>query len=82
MAYIKYLKRETAINESYSLDSTQIQVLNALVFAMSEKRASSVGELLLLSEIASPATIHAALKKLAAKELITHKKIAKAESNM
>ena len=70
-AYISYLKEEGVINDSYGLDSTQLKVLNAVVFALSDKRDGKVGDLLLLSHIASPATIHAALKKLTSNGLIT-----------
>jgi len=71
LAYIKYLKQEEVINEFYGLDSIQIKVLNAIVFTLSAQRDKKVGELLLLSNIASPATIHAALKKLSTKKLIS-----------
>ena len=74
MAYIKYLREEDAINEFYDLDSTQIKVLNAVFLAIHEKRDGKVGDLLLLKHIASPATIHAALKKLLARGLITLRK--------
>jgi DNA-binding MarR family transcriptional regulator len=74
LAYIKYLREEDAINELYGLDSTQIKVLNAVIFAVYEKRDGRVGDLLLLKQIASPATIHAALKKLLARGLITLRK--------
>ena len=74
LAYIKYLREEDAINALYGLDSTQIKVLNAVIFAVHEKRDGRVGDLLLLKQIASPATIHAALKKLLARGLITLRK--------
>jgi len=80
LAYLKYLKKEAAINEFYGLDPVQIKVLNAVVFALSLKNDGKVGDLLLLSDIASPATIHAALKKLAAKELITYRKSAESRA--
>ena len=73
MAYIKYLKQEEVINEFYGLDSIQIRVLNAIAFTLSDQRNRKVGDLLLLSNIASPATIHAALTKLSAKKLISKK---------
>jgi len=70
LAYIKYVRQEEAINTFYGLDPIQIQVLNAVVFALSDKRDGKVGDLLLLAHIASPATIHAALKKLIGNGLI------------
>ncbi|WP_156471373.1 helix-turn-helix domain-containing protein [Polynucleobacter sinensis] len=48
--------------------------MNAVIFAVYEKRDGRVGDLLLLKQIASPATIHAALKKLLARGLITLRK--------
>jgi DNA-binding MarR family transcriptional regulator len=71
LAYIKYLKKEEAINEFYGLDSTQIKVLNAIAQLWCTQQDSKVGDLLSLNSIASPATIHAALKKLTKKNLIT-----------
>ena len=44
------------------------------LLAVYEKRDGRVGDLLLLKQIASPATIHAALKKLLARGLITLRK--------
>ena len=52
------------------MDSTQIKVLNAVALLWCEKKESKVGDLLGLTRIASPATIHAALKKLTQKKLI------------
>lgn len=71
MAYIKYLKQEEAINEFYGLDSTQIKILNAIAHLWCTQQDSKVGDLLILNNIASPATIHTALKKLTKKSLIT-----------
>ena len=70
LAYIKYLRQEEAINEFYGLDSTQIKVLNAVALLWCDKKDSKVGDLLSLASIASPATIHTALKKLTRKNLI------------
>jgi DNA-binding PadR family transcriptional regulator len=44
--------------------------LNAVVLFWRDEKDSKVGDLLGLSSIASPATIHAALKKLTKKNLI------------
>jgi DNA-binding MarR family transcriptional regulator len=71
LAYIKYLKQEEAINEFYGLDGTQIKVLNAIAYLWCAQKDSKVGDLLTLNSIASPATIHTALKKLTKKNLIT-----------
>ena len=48
---------------------SQIKVLNAIAFLWCDKKESKVGDLLELASIASPATIHAALKKLTKKNL-------------
>lgn len=70
LAYIKYLKSEEAINKMYALDCVQIKVLNAIAILLAANKDSKVGDLLILHSIASPATIHAALKKLTNKKLI------------
>lgn len=44
--------------------------MNAIAFLWCDKKESKVGDLLELASIASPATIHAALKKLTKKNLI------------
>jgi DNA-binding PadR family transcriptional regulator len=44
--------------------------LNAVVLLWRDEKESKVGDLLELASIASPATIHAALKKLTKKNLI------------
>lgn len=44
--------------------------MNAVVLFWRDEKDSKVGDLLGLSSIASPATIHAALKKLTKKNLI------------
>jgi DNA-binding MarR family transcriptional regulator len=72
VAYLKYLKYEEDINDIYALEPIQLQVLNAVFFAVAEKRKIKVGDILVLKKIASPATIHAALKKLIDKKLVTY----------
>jgi DNA-binding MarR family transcriptional regulator len=52
------------------LDSIQIKVLNAIALRWCDKKESKVGDLMGFTSIASPATIHAALKKLTQKKLI------------
>jgi DNA-binding MarR family transcriptional regulator len=44
--------------------------LNQILFAHDKKQKICVSELIAMTEIASPATIHAALKKLVAKNLL------------
>ncbi len=71
IAYLKYLKYEEDINELYGLETIQLKVLNAIFFAQSKKIQIKVGDILILNKIASPATLHAALKKLIDKKLVT-----------
>jgi DNA-binding MarR family transcriptional regulator len=52
------------------LDSIQIKLLNAIVLLWYDKKEGNVGDLMGLTSIASPATIHAALKKLTQRKLI------------
>lgn len=70
IAYLKYLKKEASINDVYNLDFTQIKTLNSIAFFCLDKREVKVGDILSLSNIASRATIHAALKKLKSNNLI------------
>lgn len=71
IAYLKYLKYEEDINNLYGLESIQLKVLNAIFFAHTNKYKIKVGDILVLNKIASPATLHAALKKLIDKKLVT-----------
>jgi DNA-binding MarR family transcriptional regulator len=52
------------------LDLFQIKILNAILFAEEKKQQICVSDLLAMSDIASPATVHAALKKLTSKNLL------------
>ena len=73
IAYIHYLKSELAINDQYELDSIQIRVLNEILFSLAAGKAIRVGDILTHQEIASQATLHAALKKLVARQLISYR---------
>jgi len=66
------LRAELDINAKYDLDPIQIRVLNEILFAESNNQKINVGQILRHREIASQATLHAALKKLKAKRLINH----------
>jgi len=66
------LRAELDINAKYDLDPIQIRVLNEILFAESNNKKINVGQILRHSEIASQATLHAALKKLQAKQLISY----------
>ena len=71
MAYIKYLNLEAALNERYELDHIQVQVLNTIFLTLAANVTPKVGDILSHREIASQATIHAALKKLHHKKMIS-----------
>lgn len=75
-AYIKYLKQEQAINSGFSLDHFEIKILNQVLFAFQEGNSLRVSDILSLKNIASPATLHAALKKLSSKGLIEYRTVA------
>ena len=66
------MRAELDINAKYDLDPIQIRVLNEILFAESNNQKINVGQILRHSEIASQATLHAALKKLQAKQLISY----------
>lgn len=69
---MKYLQYEEDINEIYGLESIQLQVLNHIFYSYNEKKKIKVGDILVLKKIASPATLHAAIKKLITKKLIAY----------
>lgn len=71
MAYIKYLHLESDLNERYDLDHIQVLVLNCVFLALTNNLTPKVGDILAHREIASQATIHAALKKLKNKKMIS-----------
>jgi DNA-binding MarR family transcriptional regulator len=74
-AYIRYLRLELDLNDQHELDAIQIRVLNEIFCSLAEGKKIRVGDILERREIASQATIHAALKKLVAKKLIAHRTI-------
>jgi DNA-binding MarR family transcriptional regulator len=69
------LRLELDLNDRYELDFIQVRVFNEIVFATSLGKTSNVGDLLSHREIASQATIHAALKKLVARKLVSYRTI-------
>lgn len=71
-AYINYLKLEKVINKKYSLDSIETKLLNELGIAFEENRELRVSDILAMRDIASPATLHAALKRLLLRNLVVH----------
>lgn len=75
-AYIKYLKQEQLINNAYELDHFEVKILNEILFGIEENKALRVSDILAMKNIASPATLHAALKKLVAKGLVQYRTVA------
>ena len=69
------MRLELDLNDRYELDFIQVRVFNEIVFATSLGKTSNVGDLLSHREIASQATIHAALKKLVASKLVSYRTI-------
>lgn len=66
------MKLEKVINEKYALDPNEIKLLNELGIAHEEGRELRVSDLIAIREIASPATLHGALKRLLIRGLIRH----------
>ena len=64
------MRLEIALNERYELDAIQVRVFNEIVYGLSLGKVLNVGDILTHREIASQATIHAALKKLVANKLV------------
>ncbi len=61
-----------AINDQYELDPIQIRVLNEILFSLAAGKEIQVGDILTHREIASLATLHAALKKLVSQPLVSY----------
>ena len=74
--YIKSLKFEISSNHRYGLDTTQIRVLNQILFAFAKGEDIKVGGILANRDIASQATSHIALKRLVEKKLISYLTVA------
>lgn len=72
-AYIHYLRSELAINDQYELDPIQIRVLNEILFSHAAGKDIRVGDILTHHEIASQATLHAAIKKLVTHQLVSYR---------
>ena len=62
-----------AINCQYDIDPIQIRVLNEIFFSLIDGKDIRVGDILAHHEIASQATLHAALKKLVAHDLVSYR---------
>ena len=64
-----------AINAQYELDPIQIRVLNEILFSLAAGKEVRVGDILTHHEIASQATLHVAIKKLVAHELVSYRMV-------
>ena len=74
-AYIEYLRLEISLNERHELDAIQVRVFNEILFGTALGKTLNVGDILSHREIASQATIHAALKKLVANKLVSYRTV-------
>lgn len=70
LLYLHFSERANRIDNELSLDINEINLLNMIAKAYTEKRVIFVGDLISSRQMASQATLHKALKKLEAKNLI------------
>ncbi len=70
--YLLYLKQCDDLDAKYNLDNIEIKLINEISSALLAERSLRVSDLLALKQIASPATLHAAMKHLVVKNLIVH----------
>ena len=68
--YLLYLKQCDEVDAKYNLDATEIKLLNEIATALLAEDSLTVSGALALKKIASPATLHAAMKRLIVKDLI------------
>ncbi len=68
--YLLYLKQCDEVDAKYNLDTTEIKLLNEIATALLAEDNLTVSGALALKKIASPATLHAAMKRLIVKNLI------------
>jgi len=68
--YLLYLKQCDDLDTKYKLDDIEIKLLNEIAYALLAESCLTVSGMLALKKIASPATLHAAMKRLIAKNLI------------
>jgi DNA-binding MarR family transcriptional regulator len=68
--YLLYIKQCKELDAIYDLDHNEMQLLNEIALAMIAENKLTVSKALEFKNIASPATIHAAMKRLIAKQLV------------
>ena len=69
-AYLLYLKQCKELDAKYDLDHNEIKLLNEVAFAIMSNKPLTVSKALEIQELASPATIHAAMKRLVVKQML------------
>jgi DNA-binding MarR family transcriptional regulator len=68
--HLLYLKQCDELENKYKLDDIEIKLLNEIAYALLAESCLTVSSMLALKQIASPATLHAAMKRLITKNLI------------
>lgn len=68
--YLHFYERATHVDSKLNLDPNEIRMLNLVAKAYITKRAIYVSDLIRQNKVASQATLHKALKKLASKKLV------------
>jgi DNA-binding MarR family transcriptional regulator len=68
--YLLYLKQCDDLDARYNLDNVEIKLINEIAYALLAESCLTVSGMLVLKKIASPATLHAAMKRLIVKDLI------------
>ena len=68
--YLLYLKQCDDLDAKYELDAIEIKLINEIAFALLAESSLTVSGALALKQIASPATVHAAMKRLIVKNLV------------
>jgi DNA-binding MarR family transcriptional regulator len=68
--YLLYLKQCDDLDAKYNLDDIEVKLLNEIAYALLAESSLTVSGALALKKIASPATLHAAMKRLIVKNLI------------
>lgn len=71
--YLRYLKSMSSLEKlqtSGNLDILELQLLNAIALRVRDGERLMIGDITLMREIASPATLNTRLKSLRAKKMI------------
>lgn len=72
-AFLNFLAAQAADKARLELSANQVALLEYIFKESATGRVLQVGDLITLSELASPATLHNALKALIAKKLLASK---------